>query len=109
MDTVYSVQNAWIRLDGRKATIGLLGSAVNGDVVYIELPAIGLHFNKGERCATVESTKTVSEIYAPVSGVVLTVNDHVYDEPDAVKQEGTWLFTLDVEGKVDTNGWTIKT
>lgn len=101
----YTAQNEWIRLSDNKATVGLVGSAMPGDVVYIELPAVGLKVQKGEPCATVESTKAVSEVHAPVSGVIAAINDHVYDVPEIVAEEGTWLFKVDFVGDVDTSGW----
>jgi glycine cleavage system H protein len=101
----YTTQNEWIRLSDNKATVGLVGSAILGDVVYIELPAVGLKVQKGEPCATVESTKAVSEVHAPVSGAISAINDHVYDVPEIVAEEGTWLFAMDYEGGADTSGW----
>lgn len=106
MEAVFTTQNQWIRLSAQKATVGLVGDVIKGDVVYIELPAIGLHVQKGEPCATVESIKGISEVYAPVSGVISAVNDHVYDDPDTVRD--TWLFKMDFEGDADLSGWTKK-
>jgi glycine cleavage system H protein len=101
----YTTQNEWISLNGNKAAVGLSGSAILGDVVYIELPAVGLRVEKGEPCATVESTKAVNDVHAPVSGVISAINDHVYDEPDSVSEEHTWLFTVEFEGSADTSEW----
>lgn len=101
----YTTQNEWISLSGNKATVGLVGSAITGDVVYIELPAIGLDVQKSEPCATVESTKAIIEVHAPVSGVISAINDHVYDVPETLSEERTWLFKVDFEGDVDTSEW----
>lgn len=103
--TYYTTQNEWIRLCGNIATVGLVGSAIPGDVVYIELPAVGLDVRKGEPCAMVESTKAVVEVHAPVSGVISAINDHVYDVPESVSEEQAWLFAVDFEGDVDTSEW----
>ena len=108
MKTFITAQNEWIRLSDQRATVGIDCRAVKGDVVYIELPVIGLDVQKGELCATVESIKAVSEVHAPVSGVISAINDSVYDAPDTITQEDTWLFAVDFEGEADTNGWTIK-
>lgn len=108
MITYLTAQNEWIRLSARQATVGLDCRAVKGDVVFIELPVIGLDVQKGELCATVESIKTISEVHAPVSGVISAINDAVYDAPDTITQEDTWLFKMNFEGEADTNGWTIK-
>ena len=103
--TYYTTQNEWIRLCGNIATVGLVGSAISGDVVYIELPAVGLDVRKGESCAMVESTKAVVEVHAPVNGVISATNDHVYDVPESVAEEQAWLFAVDFEGDVDTSEW----
>ncbi len=108
MITYLTIQNEWIRLDAQKAAVGLDCRTVKGDVVYIELPVIGLDVQKGELCATVESIKTVSEVHAPVSGVVSAINDAVFDAPDMISQEDTWLFMVDFEGEADTSGWMIR-
>ncbi len=101
----YTANKEWIRLSDNKATVGLGGSAVTGDVVYIELPAVGLTVQKGQVCATVESTKAVREVHAPVSGVISDVNEHVYDEPEIVSKQQAWLFIVDYEGDAETSEW----
>ncbi len=108
MKTFLTAQNEWIRLSDRRATVGLDCRTVKGDVVYIELPVIGLDVIKGELCATVESIKAISEVHAPVSGVISAINDSVYDAPDLITQEDTWLFAVDFESEADTSGWAIK-
>ena len=107
MKTYLTEQNEWIRLGARKAKVGLSSKAVKGDVVFIELPVIGLNVQKGQPCATVESIKAVSDVHAPVDGVISAVNDSVFDEPDVITQKDTWLFTVDYEGKADTSEWTV--
>ncbi len=108
MKTYLTEQNEWIRLSAHRAKVGLDCNAVKGDVVFIELPVIGLHVQKGQPCATVESIKAVSEVHSPVDGVISDVNDAVFDAPDVITQKDTWLFTVDFEGKADTSEWTIK-
>ena len=108
MKTFLTAQNEWIRLSDCRATVGLDCRTVKGDVVYIELPVIGLDVQKGELCATVESIKAISEVHAPVSGVISAINDSVYDAPDTITQEDTWLFAVDFKGEADTSGWSIK-
>lgn len=107
MKTYLTARNEWIRLSVHRAIVGLDCNAVKGDVVFIELPVIGLYVQKGQPCATVESIKAVSEVYSPVDGVISDVNDSVFDTPDVITQMDTWLFTVDFEGIADTNGWTI--
>jgi len=105
----YTAQNEWIRLGDNKATVGLVGSKIVGEVVYIELPAVGLAVQKGQPCATVESTKAVSEVHSPVHGVISAINDHVYDEPEIVSKEQAWLFIVDYAGDADTSEWAEQT
>jgi len=106
MSTYMTAGHEWIRLDAHVAFVGLMKEAVAGDVVYIELPAVGIQVRKGEPCAKVESIKAVSDLHAPVDGVVSAVNDTVYDDPDSVVKPDTWLFKVDFEGEADTSGWT---
>ncbi len=106
MSEVYvTPQHEWILFDENKATIGLIGSALAGDIVYIELPAIGQTVEMGVPCASVESTKLVYEVHAPASGVISAVNDTVYDDPDSVAKSRAWLFTVEFHVKPDTSGW----
>ena len=92
----YTPRHEWIRLESGEAAVGLTGISLKGDVVYIELPDIGRHMEKDEICASVETVKAVSEVHAPVAGVVYAVNDAVFDDPDIISRQpmDTWLFKL---------------
>ena len=98
MTTRYTKEHEWIRLDGDTAVVGITEHAQSqlGDVVYVELPAIGKSFAAGEEAAVVESVKAASEVYAPASGEVVAVNDALADTPATVNE--------DAEGK----GWFLK-
>jgi glycine cleavage system H protein len=98
MTTRYTKDHEWIRLDGETAVVGITEHAQSqlGDVVYVELPAIGKSFAAGDEAAVVESVKAASEVYAPVSGEVVAVNDALADTPATVNE--------DAEGK----GWFLK-
>lgn len=106
METFLTAQSEWVRIEAQTAFIGLAGSAEGADVVYIELPAVGLRVQKGQPCATVETLKAIREVHAPVSGVVSAVNEQVLGAPDTVKQPDTWLFTVAFDGEADIGGWT---
>jgi glycine cleavage system H protein len=97
-ETRYTQQHEWIRLDGDTATIGITEHAQSqlGDVVFVDLPAIGKNFAAGDEAAVVESVKAASEVYAPASGEVVAVNDALADAPATVNE--------DAEGK----GWFLK-
>ena len=92
----YAKSHEWLRVDGDTATLGLTDHAQQEltDVVFVELPAAGRAVNAGEAVAVVESVKTASDIYSPVSGEVVEVNQAVADNPALVNSEpygGGWL------------------
>ena len=82
----YSSSHEWVKVDGDQATIGITDFAQHelGDVVYLELPKVGGSFRAGAVFGTVESVKAVSDLYAPVSGEVLKVNDPLQEAPEGV-------------------------
>jgi glycine cleavage system H protein len=98
----YTQDHEWLRLDGDVATIGITPFAQKqlGDLVFVELPNVGAAFDKGAVAATVESVKAASEVYAPVGGEVVAVNDKLAAEPGLVNAEptdGGWLFKIKVK------------
>ena len=88
-DLKYAKSHEWVRLDGNVATIGITDHAQHEltDVVFVELPAKGRELKAGEACAVVESVKTASDVYAPVSGKVVEINSAVVDDPALVNSE----------------------
>ncbi len=97
----YTKDHEWLRIDGNVATIGITPYAQEslGDLVFIELPSVGTKLSKGAVAATVESVKAASEVYAPVAGEVLNVNDKLATEPGLVNAEPTgngWLFKMKI-------------
>jgi glycine cleavage system H protein len=98
----YSKEHEWLTAaeDG-VSTVGITEFAANalGDVVYVQLPEVGDTVSAGETCGELESTKSVSDLYAPVSGEVTAVNQDVSDDPSLVNTapfEGGWLFKVRV-------------
>jgi glycine cleavage system H protein len=90
MSTVkYTRDHEWIRVDADTAVIGITDYAQTqlGDVVYVELPAIGRRVEKGKEAAVVESVKAASEVYAPVSGEVIAINEALSGEPGKVNAD----------------------
>ena len=90
MSTVkYTRDHEWIRVDADTAVIGITDYAQTqlGDVVYVELPAIGRRFEKGKEAAVVESVKAASEVYAPVSGEVIAINEALSGEPGKINAD----------------------
>lgn len=98
-DLKYTASHEWVRTapDGT-VTTGITDHAQQalGDLVFIELPAVGRTLKAGEACAVVESVKAASDVYAPVEGVVLAVNDAVVAAPEKVNADayGNWLYRL---------------
>jgi glycine cleavage system H protein len=95
----YAKSHEWVRLEGGDATIGITDHAQHEltDVVFVELPAMGRKVAAGEACAVVESVKTASDIYSPLSGEVVAVNAELAKRPELVNSEpykGGWLFKL---------------
>jgi glycine cleavage system H protein len=98
-DLRYTSEHEWVRVDGDDAVVGITDFAQDslGDVVYVSLPEVGAEVAGGQSIAEVESTKSVSEIYAPVGGVVVAVNDALTEQPELLNSdpygEG-WIFRV---------------
>ena len=97
----YSAEHEWVAVEGTRARVGITDFAQDalGDVVYVQLPDVGLEVLAHASCAEVESTKSVSEIYAPLTGTVVEVNAALVDEPELVNQEPYgkgWILVLEL-------------
>ncbi|MFF5991620.1 glycine cleavage system protein GcvH [Prauserella flavalba] len=95
----YTKEHEWVRLDGDVATVGVTAFAAEslGDVVFVQLPEVGDAVTAGESCGEIESTKSVSELFSPVSGEVTEINQSVVDGPEAVNADPYdqgWLFRV---------------
>ncbi|HEV2694624.1 MAG TPA: glycine cleavage system protein GcvH [Verrucomicrobiae bacterium] len=98
-DLKYAKSHEWVRVSGDIATIGITdhAQAELTDIVFVELPAAGRKVKAGEACAVVESVKTASDIYSPVSGEITEVNNAVVDNPALVNSEpntGGWFYKI---------------
>ncbi len=105
----YTKEHEWVCLEGSRAKVGITEHAQSelGDVVFVELPAVGTQVKKGETLGTVESVKAVSDIYAPLSGKVVEVNDALEAAPETVNKDphgSGWLVVLETSapGEVGT-------
>ncbi|RPE80943.1 glycine cleavage system protein GcvH [Vulcaniibacterium tengchongense] len=102
-DLKFLKSHEWVRVDGDgKVTVGISDHAQEqlGDLVYVELPEVGQRIEAGNACATVESVKAASDVYAPVSGTVLAVNSALADKPETINEDAYgegWLFTLQID------------
>ncbi len=98
-DLKYAKSHEWVRVSGDTATVGITDHAQHEltDVVFVELPAVNRQVKAGESCAVVESVKTASDIYSPVSGQILEINKAVVDNPALVNTEpyaGGWFYKI---------------
>ena len=103
----YTDEHEWVALAGDVATVGITDYAADklGDVVYVDLPAVGSSVTAGEVCGEIESTKSVGELYAPLTGEVVEINDAVVSDPSSVNGDafGAWLVKIQVDpADVDT-------
>jgi glycine cleavage system H protein len=105
---LYTEEHEWVSIDGDIATIGITDHAQEelGDVVFVELPDPGSHFEIGQSFGTIESVKAVSDLFAPVTGEITEVNEDLADRPEVVNEEpheAAWMvkFRLDDPGQAE--------
>lgn len=108
MTTKFTPDHEYIRVEGSTGVVGITDYAQEqlGDIVFVELPAVGKVVRKGDETAVIESVKAASEIYAPVTGTVTAVNDALTSQPGLINtdpEQGGWLFRIDiaVPGELD--------
>lgn len=99
MSRYFTDEHEWIEVEGDTATVGITDYAQEqlGDIVFVETPEIGAELEQGDDAAVVESVKAASDIYAPVSGTVVEINETLEDEPGLVNtsaEEDGWFFRL---------------
>jgi glycine cleavage system H protein len=101
----YTLKHEWIKvIDGEHVIVGITDYAQKllKEIVYVELPSVGKKASKGESCATVESVKSVSDIYSPISGEIFEINEELENEPDLINKEPYdqgWLFKIIINDK----------
>lgn len=104
----YSQEHEWVKIDGQTALIGITDYAQEqlGDVVMVELPEVGHEFKKGDTLGVVESVKSVSDIFAPISGKVTEVNQPLMDSPGLVNEdcygEG-WILKIEISDSTEAS------
>jgi glycine cleavage system H protein len=105
----FTEEHEWLNLDGDVVTVGITEHAAEqlGDVVFVQLPEVGSKLTKGDGAAVVESVKAASDVYAPLSGEVVEVNQTVVDDPASVNadpQGKAWFFKLKLDDVKDMDG-----
>jgi len=98
----YTKNDEWIKVEGEIGIVGITDYAQDSlsDIVFVELPEVGDHFSKGEPFGTVESVKAASDVYAPVGGEVVEVNDSLTKTPELVNKdpyEGAWMIKIKID------------
>ena len=107
-DLKYTKSHEWVRVSGDTAVVGITDHAQHEltDIVFVELPDAGRKVRAGEACAVVESVKTASDIYSPVSGEILEANKSVVDDPALVNSKpfaGGWFFKIKLSNPAELN------
>ena len=101
-DLKYTEEHEWVKIDGNEAVFGTTDYAQQelGDITYVELPEPGKKFSQGDVSATIESVKAASDIFSPMAGEVIAVNDEITDAPEIINQspyEKGWLCRLRID------------
>lgn len=100
-DLRFHKEHEWVRLDGKQATVGISDFAQDalGDIVFLDLPKVGTTVKVGQQIGEVESTKTTSTLYTPVSGTVIKINTDLKDRPEVVNSDpygNGWIAVIDL-------------
>jgi glycine cleavage system H protein len=104
----FTEEHEWLDIEGDVATVGITAHAADllGDLVYVELPAVGAKFDKGANAATVESVKAASDVYSPLAGEIIDVNDAIVADPALVNSDPTgngWFFRMRLANTADAD------
>ena len=102
----YSKEHEWVKIEDGKATIGITDFAQSelGDIVFVELPEVGDEISRDQPFGSVESVKTVSELYAPLSGKVVAINEELLDNPEYVNESpygNAWMVTVELTSEAE--------
>ena len=104
----FTKNHEWLRVHGDKAYVGISDYAQHamGDVVFVELPELDASFKQDDNIATIESVKAVSDVYSPVSGKVVEINEELEDEPAAINEDPYgkgWIFAIELDDASQTD------
>jgi len=101
-DLLFTDEHEWVKIDDNIATIGITDYAQGelGDIVFIEFPSLNSNYNKGESMGTIEAVKTVADIFMPISGQIIELNDVLNDNPETVNNNpfnDGWILKLQIK------------
>ena len=105
----YTAEHEWIRIEGNEAVVGVTDFAQDAltDVVWVELPEVGSSVSEMDACGSVESVKSVSEIFAPITGEILEVNESLEDAPEQINQDpygSGWIWRMSIGDASQVDG-----
>ena len=108
-DLRYTSDHEWVRVEGTKARVGITEYAQDalGDIVFVQIPDVGATVERGSTVSEVESTKSVSDIYAPVSGSIVEVNGDLAEAPERLNEDpygDGWIFVVEVSDPSELDG-----
>lgn len=99
-DLLYTKEHEWVNAEGNKAYMGITDYAQKalGDIVFVELPEVGAKFSEGDAFAVIESVKAASDVYAPLDGIVLALNDVTASEPSLINEDSykNWMALIEL-------------
>ena len=103
---LYTKEHEWVKKEDGKVTIGITDFAQSqlGDIIFLELPEVGQKIVSGEPFGEIEAVKTVSELYAPINGTVIEINEDLEDNPDNINQDcygSGWIIKVELDGALD--------
>ncbi len=101
-ELLYTKEHEWIKIEGNLATVGITDYAQNslGDITFVELPGVGSKVKQFEKFSTVESVKAASDVYAPISGKIIKINEELINAPENINQspyEKAWFAVIEIE------------
>jgi len=107
-DLKYTREHEWVKIEGGEAVIGITDHAQSqlGDITFVELPEVGKEISQSDSFATVESVKAASDVYAPVSGKVISVNEALQEAPEAINRSpygDGWICRVSLKGKEEAD------
>ena len=107
-DLMYTSEHEWVKIEGNIATVGITDFAQGelGDIIFLEFPDVDEEFNEGDVFGTIEAVKTVSDLFMPISGKIVEVNEALNDEPENVNSspyDSGWMVKIDLSTDCDTS------
>ncbi|MDC0882347.1 glycine cleavage system protein GcvH [Candidatus Marinimicrobia bacterium] len=103
---LYTKEHEWVKKEDEQVTIGITDFAQSqlGDIIFLELPEVGQKIVSGEPFGEIEAVKTVSELYAPINGTIIEINEDLEDNPDNINQDcygSGWILKVELDGAID--------